>query len=196
MGTLIKSNVDSVVAAKKARKDGYTKVFFDITVNGRPLGRVVFQLDDEHLPRTCENFRSLCTGEHLDERHEKRLHYKGCFFHAIYPDSKILVSGDVINNNGTSGESIYGKYFYENESNSIGFNRPGTLAMQSFGPRRNTSQFFISMEPSSEAYPSSLAFGYVISGLDTLQAALNFGTKGSGEPKAQIKIAACGEMLD
>ena len=87
---------------------------------------------------------------------EKPLHYKGCVFHAIYPDSGILASGDVSNNNGTGGESIYGKFF-ENEGKSIGFNQPGTLAMLSFGPRRNSSQFFISMEPSSEAYPSSVS---------------------------------------
>ena len=32
-------------------------VYFDITIGGRPAGRVVFQLYDDIVPRTAENFR-------------------------------------------------------------------------------------------------------------------------------------------
>uniref|UniRef100_A0A914WT74 Peptidylprolyl isomerase n=1 Tax=Plectus sambesii TaxID=2011161 RepID=A0A914WT74_9BILA len=69
MGTLLKSNVDIINAGQKgfATKDTHSNIFFDLTVNNRPLGRVVFHLDDERLPRTCENFRSLIIGDHLDE---------------------------------------------------------------------------------------------------------------------------------
>ena len=39
------------------------KVFMDISVAGVTLGRVVYGLHGNAAPRTCENFRCLCTGE-------------------------------------------------------------------------------------------------------------------------------------
>ena len=37
--------------------------FFDITVDGAPLGRIEFELYSDIVPITAENFRCLCTGE-------------------------------------------------------------------------------------------------------------------------------------
>ncbi|KAG0000406.1 peptidylprolyl isomerase protein, partial [Modicella reniformis] len=39
------------------------KVFFDIAVNSKPVGRMTFRLFNDHVPKTSENFRALCTGE-------------------------------------------------------------------------------------------------------------------------------------
>merc|ERR1712179_867672 len=38
------------------------RVFFDITADGAPLGRVEFELYSDIVPKTAENFRALCTG--------------------------------------------------------------------------------------------------------------------------------------
>lgn len=40
-------------------------------------GRIVFQLFNTIVPRTAENFRSLCTGEKGVGKSGKPLHYKG-----------------------------------------------------------------------------------------------------------------------
>ena len=37
-------------------------VFMDILMEGEPLGRIIFELFDD-VPKTCENFKCLCTGE-------------------------------------------------------------------------------------------------------------------------------------
>ena len=42
---------------------GRPRVFFEITVDGAPLGRIEFELYNDIVPKTAENFRALCTGE-------------------------------------------------------------------------------------------------------------------------------------
>lgn len=39
-----------------------SQVYFDISIGGRPVGRLVFRLFDEVVPKTAANFRALCTG--------------------------------------------------------------------------------------------------------------------------------------
>ena len=39
------------------------RCFFDISIGTVPVGRVVMQLFADSAPKTCENFRALCTGE-------------------------------------------------------------------------------------------------------------------------------------
>lgn len=39
-----------------------TKAFFDVAIDGEFVGRIIFELYDDIVPRTTENFRALCTG--------------------------------------------------------------------------------------------------------------------------------------
>jgi len=38
-------------------------VYFDLSIGGVPQGRLVFLLYNNITPKTCANFRALCTGE-------------------------------------------------------------------------------------------------------------------------------------
>ena len=90
-------------------------VFMDITIGGKDVGRIKFQLNMDTTPKTSENFRALCTGEKSTE--EKMLHYKGCTFHRVIKEF-MAHGGDIINKDGSGGESIYGAKFPD-ESFSI-----------------------------------------------------------------------------
>lgn len=53
------------------------RCFFDISLGGLQSGRIVFELFSDVVPKTCENFRALCTGERgIGPTTKKPLHYK------------------------------------------------------------------------------------------------------------------------
>jgi cyclophilin family peptidyl-prolyl cis-trans isomerase len=123
------------------------RVFFDFAVGDgehpeqqRPLGRVVFELFRNEVPRTVENFRALCTGEKgmigdgesggggggfgggggsgsgsgaaaaAASGAGRPLHYKNSHVHRILPGF-LVQAGDITRGTGAGGWSIYGESF-------------------------------------------------------------------------------------
>ena len=73
-----------------AKPPAKVRCFFDISLGGLPAGRIVFELHADLCPKTCENFRALCTGEKgLGKTTGKPLHYKGVVFHRVVKDFMI-----------------------------------------------------------------------------------------------------------
>lgn len=146
------------------------RVFFDIEVGGLQMGRIIFELYADQHPKTCENFRALCTGEAgIGLTTNKPLHYKGTIFHRVVKDFMIQ-GGDFSIGNGTGGESIYGgtfpgnfkklyfiimlqynlyftntnySNFFEDESFELIHDKPFLLSMANRGKDTNGSQFFM-----------------------------------------------------
>nr|AEL20214.1 TRIM5-CypA fusion protein [Macaca fascicularis] len=159
-------------------------VFFDIAVDGEPLGRVSFELFADKVPKTAENFRALSTGE-------KGFGYKGSCFHRIIPGF-MCQGGDFTHHNGTGGKSIYGEKF-EDENFILKHTGPGILSMANAGPNTNGSQFFICTAKTEWLDGKHVVFGKVKEGMNIVEAMKRFGSR-NGKTSKKITIADCGQL--
>nr|2GW2_A Chain A, Peptidyl-prolyl cis-trans isomerase G [Homo sapiens] len=170
------------------------RCFFDIAINNQPAGRVVFELFSDVCPKTCENFRCLCTGEKgTGKSTQKPLHYKSCLFHRVVKDFMVQ-GGDFSEGNGRGGESIYGGFF-EDESFAVKHNAAFLLSMANRGKDTNGSQFFITTKPTPHLDGHHVVFGQVISGQEVVREIENQKTDAASKPFAEVRILSCGELI-
>ena len=170
------------------------KVYFDISINREASGRIVFELFADAAPLTAENFRALSTGEKGMGKSGKPLHYKGNVFHRIIPGF-MCQGGDIINGNGTGGESIYGpKFNDETFADKAGKHPgPGVLSMANAGPNTNSSQFFICTVETAWLNGRHVVFGQVLEGFDVVQKMEAVGSR-SGRTSAVVMIMDSGQL--
>ena len=133
-------------------------VFFDLCVGESKSERVYFELFNNITPKTCENFRQLCTGEQI--RNGKPIGYKNTHFHRIVKDF-VVQGGDFIFGNGKGSYSIYGETFPD-ENFRVNHNKEGILSMANTGPNTNGCQFFITLGKCPWLDGKHVAFGQVL----------------------------------
>lgn len=162
-----------------------------------PEDRVELELYASECPLAVENFKALCTGSKGKSKQSgKMLHYKGIRFHRCVSDF-VIQGGDVTHENGSGGESIYGKKFKDEQKGlKMKHDTAGVVGMCNSGKNSNTSQFYFTLGPQAKLNGKHVVIGRVVEGMDVLQRVnKEAGTK-DGEPKVSVVVAACGLVED
>jgi cyclophilin family peptidyl-prolyl cis-trans isomerase len=162
------------------------QTYFDITINDEPAGRITFNLFDDVVPKTVENFRALCTGE-------QGFGYAGSGFHRVIPEF-MLQGGDFTRGDGTGGKSIYGEKFAD-ENFQLKHTKPGLLSMANAGKNTNGSQFFITTIVTGWLDGKHVVFGEVADeeSMKLVKKIESLGSQ-SGRTSAKITIASSGQL--
>ncbi|MCP9259830.1 Peptidyl-prolyl cis-trans isomerase [Dirofilaria immitis] len=157
---------------------GRIQTFFDLAADDIPIGRLIFELRDDICPKTCENFRALCTGE-------KGFSYKIALSIVSFLD--FVHSGDFETNNAnrSGGYSIFGKKYFDDENFIIKHNGRGILSMDNYGwPDTVSSRFFITFDEAPWLDDYHVAFGRLIDGFNTFDRLESYGVlEGYGAQK-------------
>ena len=161
--------------------------YFNIKVGEKEPQKIVFELFDDEAPKTCKNFRYLCSKSVLDK---DQADYKNTIFHRVIKDFMIQ-GGDTTNFDGTGGKSIYGDKF-EDENFNLSHNQPGLLCMANSGPNTNGSQFYITLKSTPWLDNKHVVFGIVSKGYDVVKEIENVECDENDCPNVKIEIIECG----
>lgn len=170
------------------------KVFFDITIGGNAIGRIVMVLYDDIVPKTVANFLALCKGDSTKTASTGHaLSFKGCSFHRVIKDFMIQ-GGDFTKGDGTGGESIYGEKFAD-ENFIVKHTTGGLLSMANAGAGTNGSQFFITSKSTPHLDGKHVVFGHVTDGFEEVFKVIEDTPTGAQDrPIEDVVIADCGML--
>ncbi|XP_022661154.1 peptidyl-prolyl cis-trans isomerase G-like isoform X2 [Varroa destructor] len=189
--------VESPETPRKKQKTKHVtsqRTFFDIAIGGRDAGRIVFELFCDIAPRTCENFRALCTGEKgIGKMTKKPLHYEGVKFHRVIKQFMVQ-AGDFSRGDGSGGESIYGGQF-DDETFILKHDSAFLLSMANRGKNTNGSQFFITTVPTPHLDGIHVVFGKVVKGQDVVRKIEDISVDSGSRPMEEVVIKACGQLI-
>jgi peptidyl-prolyl isomerase H (cyclophilin H) len=180
-------------ALQGALKRGNVVTFLDIAIGGNFVGRLQIELFVQVCPKTCENFRQLCTGELL--RGNLPVGYKRSRFHRILKGFMVQ-GGDFIKGDGTGVSSIYDGTTFPDENFKLKHDGPGLLSMANSGPDTNGCQFFITFERAPWLDGKHCVFGRLLGAdsLMTLRKIENVPADAEGRPKMSVIVSECGEL--
>ncbi len=162
-------------------------VYMDVGTADQSIGRMTFELYDEVVPKTTENFRQLCMRKAGEG-------YPGSPFHRIIPGFMVQ-GGDFTRGDGTGGRSIYGEKFADESfqgraGRHTGF---GTLSMANSGRDTNGSQLFITTGETPWLDGKHVVFGKLVDGADVLRRLETYGSP-SGKTSANVMVLGCGRL--
>lgn len=162
------------------------KVWFDITMDGEALGRVVIGLFGKTVPKTVKNFVELAQKPQGEG-------FKGSKFHRVIKDFMIQ-GGDFTKGDGTGGRSIYGDRFAD-ENFKLKHYGAGWLSMANAGKDTNGSQFFITVKQTPWLDGRHVVFGKVIKGMDIIRKIENVKTDARDKPSVDVVISDSGSEI-
>ena len=172
-----------------------SKVYFDISIDAIPKGRIILGLHGSIVPQTVLNFQSLCEGSTTSKSNSSTttLTYEQSPFHRIIPQFMIQ-GGDITHHNGYGGQSIYGSKFPD-ENFTLRHVGKGILSMANAGPNTNSSQFFICLAKTPHLDGKHTVLGVVLEGWEVVKAIEQCGSR-SGNPSHKVMIVKSGVVKE
>merc|ERR1711997_1140547 len=175
------TNCDKENTNEKTVRPALPQVYFILKQGNSLIGTIVMELRSDIVPKTAENFRILCRGDHS-------YGYKFTSFHRVVPGF-IIQGGDVLRLKGTCSKSIYqGGGYFPDENFELKHDEAGVLSMANKGPHTNGSQFFILTGPAPHLDGKHVVFGKVIRGLEVVRRIEETGNQ------QEVTIIDCGEI--
>ena len=120
-------------------------------------GRMVARLYEAQTPKTVAHLRALCA--------RAKPYYDGLLFHRVVPGF-LIQTGDAT---GTGQGDPHLPVSDEIRPDAR-FDRPGLLAMASWGPQTSQTQFFITLAPAPDLDGRHTIFGELVEGLEVARA--------------------------
>ena len=156
-------------------------VYLDVAFGSSSPRTLTIRLFDDVVPKTCDNFRTLC----VDSK------YAGSPFHRIIKGF-MAQGGDFTRGDGTGGESKWGREFAD-ENFTLKHDTRGLLSMANAGKNTNGSQFFILFGPAKHLDGKHVVFGKVVKGLEVVNDLERVEVdSSSNRPKTLITVMKCG----
>ncbi|BFZ62089.1 peptidyl-prolyl cis-trans isomerase cpr6 [Saitoella coloradoensis] len=166
------------------------RVFLDVRIGTTGGDRIIIQLFTDRVPKTCENFRSLCTSENPSQ-----LTYRNSIFHRVI-ETFMVQGGDITKGDGTGGASIYNDagVFEDEDLGWREIDEEGLVCMANRGKDTNNSQFFITLGPAGHLNGKHVVFGKVVKGMEVVREMEEVEVDEDDRPIEEVKIIHCGEL--
>ena len=82
------------LSGDEALEEVTSRVFFDVSADGKNLGRIVIGLFGKAVPKTTANFKALCEG--FTKSSGERIGYKGSKFHRVIPNFVVAIANALL----------------------------------------------------------------------------------------------------
>ena len=149
-----------------------------VAVMHTTMGDISIRLFKDKVERTVTNFVELA----------KKGYYDGLIFHRVIKD--FMIQGGCPEGNGTGGsdKEIVGEFSSNGFTNNL-LHKRGVVSMaRSNDPNSASSQFFIVHKDSAHLNGEYAAFGYVIYGMDVVDAIAEVATNDNDKPLNNVVI--------
>jgi len=165
------------------------RFFFDISMEGKRLGRVIIEVQSAVAPRMAMNFSMLVTGE-------KGFGYKGCQFFQAWRNESVIC-GDWEHNSGRGGRAaLDGGPLFTPDDTRLPCIR-GAVGMRRMSKKHSSlnqvaSQFRIILANMNTQFTG--IFGHIVSGIEALDKVADMGGEG-GRPEKSAVVTNCGVYM-
>ena len=97
------------------------KAYFTVKIDNEVIGKLVFELAEDIVPKTVENFKRLCDGQGVHFPG-----YRGTKIHLIRK-GEVIMGGDIEKGDGSGNYSSYNSRYFEDENYIIPHSQRGLI---------------------------------------------------------------------